>query len=60
MNHSDSVVQDLNTPIEVELLPQTPVTVLQAIALALQEEWGLQAESLSKFERALALLDAAE
>ena len=43
--------------LEVELLPQTPEEKLMTIACCLQDGWHLKPEPLSKFERALVLLD---
>lgn len=43
--------------LEVELLPSVPDQTLTAVVDCLQNEWHLQPEPLSKFERALALLD---
>jgi inorganic triphosphatase YgiF len=42
---------------EVELLPQTPQETLMTIACCLQDAWHLKPEPLSKFERALDLID---
>ncbi|MGB3715859.1 MAG: CYTH domain-containing protein [Candidatus Promineifilaceae bacterium] len=44
--------------LEVELLPGVPEETLAVTAACLQEEWHLQPEPQSKFERALHLLDA--
>jgi CHAD domain-containing protein len=44
--------------LEVELLPDGTADDLAAITVCLLEEWGLQPVSRSKFERALALVDA--
>jgi inorganic triphosphatase YgiF len=43
--------------LEVKLLPQTPEGTLMTIACYLQDVWHLKPEPLSKFERALVLLD---
>ncbi len=43
--------------LEVELAPQGTEDELAVIATCLQEDWGLQPERLSKFERALAFLE---
>ena len=43
--------------LEVELLPQTAEGTLMTIAGCLQDVWNLKPEPLSKFERALVLLD---
>jgi inorganic triphosphatase YgiF len=43
--------------LEVELLSQTPEETLITIAGCLQDVWDLKPEPLSKFERALELLD---
>ena len=43
--------------LEVALLPQTPEGTLLAIVGCLQDVWKLKCEPLSKFERALVLLD---
>jgi inorganic triphosphatase YgiF len=43
--------------LEVELLPQTPEETLITIVGCLQDVWNLKPEPLSKFERALELLD---
>jgi inorganic triphosphatase YgiF len=43
--------------LEVELLPQSPEDTLTAIVGYLQDGWHLKPEPLSKFERALHLLD---
>jgi inorganic triphosphatase YgiF len=43
--------------VEVELLPQTSEETLTAIVGCLQDGWHLKPEPLSKFERALDLLD---
>jgi inorganic triphosphatase YgiF len=43
--------------VEVELLPQTSEETLRAIVGCLQDSWHLKPEPLSKFERALDLLD---
>jgi inorganic triphosphatase YgiF len=44
--------------LEVELLPSGSEQILNIIVDCLQNEWYLQPESLSKFERALATLDS--
>lgn len=44
--------------LEIELLPSGSEQNLKAIVDCLHGEWHLHAESLSKFERALALVDA--
>lgn len=44
--------------LEVELLPSVPDQALTAIVDCIQNEWHLQPEMMSKFERALALLDS--
>jgi inorganic triphosphatase YgiF len=46
-----------NRFLEVELLPQTSEETLTAIVGCLQDGWHLKPEPLSKFERALVLLD---
>ncbi len=43
--------------LEVKLLPQTPEGTLMTIVGCLQDVWNLKPEPLSKFERALVLLD---
>ncbi len=43
--------------LEVELLPQIAQETLMTIACCLQDGWHLKPEPLSKFERALVLLD---
>ncbi len=43
--------------LEVELLPQTAQGTLMTIVGCLQDDWHLKSEPLSKFERALDLLD---
>jgi inorganic triphosphatase YgiF len=43
--------------LEVELLPQKPEETLTAIVGCLQDEWHLEPEARSKFERALVLMD---
>ncbi len=43
--------------LEVELLPQTAQETLMTIVGCLQDDWHLKSEPLSKFERALVLLD---
>lgn len=43
--------------LEVKLLPHTPEGTLTAIAGCLLDDWHLKPEPLSKFERALVLLD---
>jgi inorganic triphosphatase YgiF len=43
--------------LEVELLPQTAQETLMTIVGYLQDVWHLKSEPLSKFERALVLLD---
>ncbi|MEA1977326.1 MAG: CYTH domain-containing protein [Chloroflexota bacterium] len=43
--------------LEVKLLPQTPQETLMTIVGCLQDVWNLKSEPLSKFERALVLLD---
>jgi len=43
--------------LEVKLLPQTAEGTLMTIACYLQDVWHLKPEPLSKFERALVLLD---
>jgi inorganic triphosphatase YgiF len=43
--------------LEVELLPQTAEGTLMTIVGDLQDVWHLKSEPLSKFERALVLLD---
>jgi adenylate kinase len=45
--------------LEVELAPQGTEEDLAAIVACLQEEWKLEPETRSKFERALAFLEAA-
>ena len=52
-NHREQVYLAL----EVELPPQTPEETLTAIVGCLQDSWHLKPEPLSKFERALDLLD---
>jgi inorganic triphosphatase YgiF len=42
---------------ELKLLPQTPQEALMTIACCLQDAWHLKPEPLSKFERALDLID---
>lgn len=44
--------------LEVELAPQGTASDMAAIVAYLQDEWGLVAEPRSKFERALAFVDA--
>jgi inorganic triphosphatase YgiF len=43
--------------LEVELLPQVPEETLAAIAACLGDEWHLEPEARSKFERALAFMN---
>jgi len=43
--------------LEVELAPQGTEDDLAAVVTCLQDEWGLEPERLSKFERALAFLE---
>ena len=43
--------------LEVKLVPQTTQETLMTIAGCLQDGWNLKPEPLSKFERALDLLD---
>ncbi len=45
--------------LEIELMPDGTDEDLAALVVCLQSEWNLSPESRSKFERALALLDAA-
>lgn len=45
--------------LEVELLPQMPEEMLSPVIACLQDEWKLKPEPLSKFERALTVVDAA-
>ena len=45
--------------LEVELLPQMPEEILSPVIACLQDEWKLKPEPLSKFERALTVVDAA-
>ena len=44
--------------LEVELLPSRPEQILNAVVECLLDDWHLQSVQLSKFERALALVDA--
>lgn len=46
--------EDALLGVEVELLPAGELSVLQALANALQQRWGLRPESMSKFEWGLA------
>ena len=49
--------EHVNLVLEVELLPPTPEDTLTEIVGCLQDVWHLKPEPLSKFERALDLLD---